>query len=53
MVKCLRSAKDAFHVRDIENYYVDYTARVKERFAPVLDTVGLPLDYVGLPRSGA
>ena len=47
------SAKDAFHVRDIEKYYVDYTARVKERFAPVLDSVELPLDSVGLPRSGS
>jgi hypothetical protein len=42
-----------FHVRDIEKYYVDYTARVKERFAPVLDSVDLPLDSVGLPRSGS
>ena len=49
-VKC---DKDAFHVRDIEKYYVDYTTRVKERFAPVLDSVDLPLDSVGLPRSGS
>ena len=47
-VKC---DKDAFHVRDIEKYYVDYTARVKERFAPVLDSVDLPLDSVGSPCS--
>ena len=46
-VKC---DKDAFHVRDIEKYYVDYTARVKERFAPVLESVELPLESVGLPR---
>ena len=49
----VKSEKDAFHVRDIEKYYVDYTARVKERFAPVLDSVDLPLNSVGLPRSGS